>query len=194
MLTDSILVFTDGAQDPLFVDFSWTAYEASSHRKPLGTHNRPPPQMTLHPMHAPGDTAAVLRMTTPWYPEEEFKNNREKAYEKLMNGFRLHCDDMQLWKDKPRGLYAKKDPYPEVSRLEEFSFFPISPLGISSLIPMLILPLPCIVRKVPQTCKASSSTLVDPCRHQRLSRSRTSEQISQYLRCTRKGWIQLYLW
>ncbi|GAA5968325.1 hypothetical protein JCM3765_000390 [Sporobolomyces pararoseus] len=99
--------------DPLSLNFTWSAYQASSHRKPLGAFNRPPPKMTVHPMNQPGDLGAIRKMTDPWFPEDEFKNNKSKAYEKLIDGFSLWCDDALVWKGKPKGLHAQKDPYPE---------------------------------------------------------------------------------
>ncbi|GAA5979975.1 hypothetical protein JCM5350_005982 [Sporobolomyces pararoseus] len=106
----------DDSLDPVSLNFTWSAYQASSHRKPLGPHNRPPPKLAVHPMNQPGDMGAIQKMTNPWYPEDEFKWNKSKAYEKLIDGYSLWEDDASLWKGCFRGLHAQKDPYPEFEK------------------------------------------------------------------------------
>ncbi|GAA5893337.1 zinc finger MYND domain-containing protein [Sporobolomyces salmoneus] len=104
------------SQDPLFSNFTWTSYLSSSHRKPLDPYNRPPPQMTIHPFAQLGDHDTAARLRDPWYPAEEFKKNKMKAYEKLISAFSLWQDDCVMWKGVKRGLYDRKDPYPEFEK------------------------------------------------------------------------------
>lgn len=101
---------TGGDLDPLAREFTWRAYEASGHRKPLLTTNRPPLNLTMHSV-----LGAMPNLSDPWQPESEFKTDKAKAHEKFVDGFRLHMDDAWLWKNTSRGLYAHKDPFPEVS-------------------------------------------------------------------------------
>lgn len=39
---------------------------------------------------------------------------KQEVYERLIDAFRLWCDDLQIWRGESIGLYAEEDPYPEV--------------------------------------------------------------------------------
>ena len=91
--------------DPLATGFTWSEYQASSHRKPLGVHSRPSPMMTVHPTIRPGVTTPqdMRNLTDPWLGDW---NDKKKAHEKFIDGFRLWQDDMSLWKGVTRGEYS----------------------------------------------------------------------------------------
>ncbi|GJN88684.1 hypothetical protein Rhopal_001650-T1 [Rhodotorula paludigena] len=38
---------------------------------------------------------------------------KQEVYERLIDAFRLWCDDLQIWRGESIGLYAEEDPYPE---------------------------------------------------------------------------------
>lgn len=40
--------------------------------------------------------------------------SKDETYQRLIDAFRLWCDDMAIWRGETYGLYNEDDPYPEV--------------------------------------------------------------------------------
>ncbi|GAA6060924.1 hypothetical protein JCM10212_003958 [Sporobolomyces blumeae] len=96
---------TDESQpglDPLATaDFAWTAYTASAHRQPRDKDNRAPLKMNIHSLPgASKSTNDYKSLLDPW-PESL---GRDKAHEKMLDTFRLWCDDAYVWKNRKYGI------------------------------------------------------------------------------------------
>ncbi|BGP37767.1 hypothetical protein JCM10449v2_001689 [Rhodotorula kratochvilovae] len=75
---------------------------------PRSAASRGAPTLNLHtmPTSSPADFMSAL---TPFPPTL----GKQQAYERLIDAFRLWCDDCAIWNGHAFGLYAEEDPYPE---------------------------------------------------------------------------------
>ncbi|GAA6029794.1 hypothetical protein JCM8097_001053 [Rhodosporidiobolus ruineniae] len=82
---------------------------SSSAFRPI--NERPPPQLNLHATMGVNPSSAMDFMKQfSAFPEG---SSKEEMRDRLIDAFRLWCDDMYAWNSETVGLYNQEDPYPE---------------------------------------------------------------------------------